>query len=230
MLNRIAILLTTMTALLPSAPMLFFGFDPEGSGFANAINAREQFMAHIRGGGTESFGSDCGAVCEPYPLFFSPNLTGQMTAFPGGIFPVANGPDGDFRAIYEENGWRIGFSTGVSALGFYVTNLLYVVSDDGQGSLLQLTTGNGPPIFIDPGVFGFDRFSRFTGFVGFIDYDASYNSVDFGAVQLDTFTNRFYTGFITAAEPGEVIPEPSPWLSLAIGIALASFLRRAPVS
>ena len=230
MLQRLPILLALAAAAASAAPILFVGLDPEGGGFSNGAAARGRFFSHISGGGTESFEGDCSDPCEPYPLFFRPGLTGQFSGFPAGspVRPVASAPGGGAQAIYAENVSFIQFSEEVSALGFYVTNLLYVVSPSGQGSLLGLTLGDQLPIYIDPGLSGFAPGSRFTGFIGFIDYDRTYSSVQFGNFRPDTLTNRFYTDLITAAERGEVAPEPANLLTMAAGVASLVWLKSRP--
>jgi hypothetical protein len=218
---RTSLTLIAMNVSLCAAPILFVGFDlpaPGDTGYPNGQNARNQFLAYLQGAGTASFAGD---ICanETCPMAFA-GFNGTIT----GLFLQSspNPAPGGAAAVRAQGEILMSFSTGISAVGFYLNNVLYLPPAMPGDPDQVLLTIDGRNIFIDPAQYGITTQTRYSGFIGYIDPEVTFQSAGFNMLM----NSSFDTALVTAATPDQVVPEPSATASLAAVIATGWWIRR----
>lgn len=234
-----AVSVALSTAAAQAAPIIYFGEDtPTGGSIpagGNAETARNDFLAHLSGVGSEDFEGFATGSAAPLTLSFpgsAGNLEADLTGDGGiesgtstGRFPTSG------NQFYEVTGdFGIDFATPVAAFGFYGTDI-----GDFDGRLtVTLTDSNGvESVFEVAHTINQGNYDESLLFWGFIDSTMSYTSLTFG----NTAPGVDYFGFddMTIGDAEQIIPEdptgvPAPGtlpllLTGALG-ALAAWRRR----
>lgn len=214
------ITLLLLHASLFAAPILFIGLDGSGTGYTNGLDAQNRFISHLRGARTELFSGDiCNSAQESCNMnfgAFSGVITGLFLRPHNAIFPFSGGAQ-SVPSVSAEGQWAMGFSTGVSAVGFYFVDAylddLFLLASP---TYVHLRIGNNPDLLIDPAQYGIALRSRYSGFIGFVDPDTAYNGIGMNL----GVNASFDTSLVTAATPDQIVPEPSSAACLVAGLAI----------
>ncbi|MEC7256754.1 MAG: VPLPA-CTERM sorting domain-containing protein [Pseudomonadota bacterium] len=222
-----------------AAPTTFFGenLSPGGSTTGSPATARAAFLATLSGGvGTETFDTPATPVGTANPPLSFPGSTGSITATLNGSGSVTDfgGSAGRFatsgRNWYETGSggdFSISFSTGISAFGFYGTD----IGDINNGLTLRMTkVSDGTTINLAVGnTIGANNGSLL--FFGFVDTDEAYSSIEFinapgggDVFGFDDMTVGDVTQIVNP--PNGEVPLPAGGVLLLSALGGAAFLRR----
>lgn len=219
-----------------ASPVIFFGEDvnmagdPNQAVFTNADNARNTFFANLTGVGVETFEGIATGTTSPIMLTFP----GAGTATLNGSGNVGSGNDGSGRYPVSgtqyyyagANDFSIAFSTGISAFGFYGTD----IGDFGGQLTLTLTGSNGVTTLTVPNTIGSGGSTSGSNlYWGFYDTANTYTSISFGnnSGGADIFGfDDFSVGSLAQVTP-QPAPEPATWAMMVGGFgALGATMRK----
>ena len=232
--------LSVPSGSLFASPVTFFGQginqsgDPHTAATTNANTAHTAFLSNLSGVQTQTFESYSAGTGLPLTVSFGVAGNATLTD-PSGGSAIFSGNDGAGRfpisgSKYLEtgagSGFKITFSTPVSAFGFYGTD----VGDFG-GVLSLALAGASPTTLIVPATTGSGGST--TGSVlyyGFYDTTNSFTSITFnnsGSGGVDVFGfDDFTIGTLQQVTPVAVTPEPTSLLLLSTGIGAILSVRR----
>lgn len=243
MLLTVAATALLLPAGVSAAPITFFGEDLSPGGTVpaggNAENARNAFLATLAGGvGTEDFEGIAVGTTTPFGVNF-PGSTGSITATIGsgassatvlgapsaGRFNTTSGGS-NFLETDAGGDFVISFSSGVSAFGFYGTD----IGDFGNELVLTASNGTTETLEVGNTVGSGGSTSGSLLFFGFIDTLNEYTSVAFandpGGVDIFGFDDLTIGDAEQIINPPSEVPLPAPMALLLSGLAGLAFLRR----
>ena len=213
-----------------AAPVTYFGENTApASGVSGApVTAQSSFISGLSGVGTETFEGISVGTVPPLALIF-PGSTGNITATinssSGGVCNSAAGVVGSIGCFdygrYATSGsnwyhttdaFSINFSTGISAFGFYMTDI-----GDFDGQITMTLAGTDTVTLTVPTTINAPNGTL--AFFGFIDADNSYTSITFGNTAAGTDVFGFDDMVVGDAQ--QIIDVPEPGVLALLGIALA---------
>lgn len=242
--GRLTVASLALAIVVSAAPVTFFGEDLNPGGTVppggNSATARTQFLANLTGTGTETFEGVPAGSLPPIALSFpgsSGSITATLNAASGGVCSTVSGNVGGIQCgafgrfptsgvqwlQTASNTFSVGFSSPVSAFGFYGTDV-----GDLSGQLtVTLTGGSGGPVdLIVPNTINAPDGALL--FWGFVDPSNSYTGITFGNTQTD---DVFGFDDLVIGDQQQVTittPEPSTFLTMvpAFGVMLVGLRRR----
>lgn len=205
----------------------YFGenLSPGGTVTGDPVTARASFLSNLSGGvGNEDFESFGTGNTAPLNLSF-PGSTGSIGATLSGDGQIRSASGAGRFATSGTNYWEntgsfsLSFSTGISAFGFYATDI-----GDFQGQVTLTTAGGLAQVINIGNTVGAPNGSLL--FYGFTDTTNVYTSITFG----NTNAGVDFFGFddMVIGDLAQIIATPEPGMLglLAIGLVGAGFASR----
>lgn len=218
-----------LSSAAQAAPVTYFGENTAPAyGVSGApVTARSSFISSLSGVGTETFEGIAVGTVAPLALNF-PGSAGNIAATINSSGGVCNSGSGFVGGIgcnglgrYPTSGsnwyhttsqFSIGFSTGISAFGFYMTDI-----GDFDGQIVLTLTGTDTVTLTVPTTINAPNGSL--AFFGFIDSGNSYTSITFSNTAAGT--DVFGFDDMVVGDARQIITIPEPGILALLGIAFA---------